>query len=202
VYSLLLSYFFLKERPSVRQLAGTAMIICGVSLILFKEHMSVRWRGDIIILLSVSMFQISHIAAKKLPQNYSPALIACARALYSLLWGLPIMAAAVLFFHFHLVLKPVLRTFCVIFFIGALTYGIRNLLWYKAIRNMELAKATAVLLCYPVFTYIISLLFGLDSARAYQIIGLVLAVSGAYTVTKIIRLNSPAAPTKITSKIV
>lgn len=187
VYSLILAYIFLKERPSSSQIMGTLMVITGVTLILFKEHMSVRWRGDIIILLSVSMFQISHIAAKKLPKNYSPAFIASARALFSLLWGLPLMLGAVGLFHFHLLFKTSLRTFGVIFFIGALTYGIRNLLWYKAIRNMDLSKATAVLLCYPVFTYLISVLLGLDKLRAYQITGLALALSGAFFITKIIK---------------
>ena len=48
---------------------------------------------------------------------------------------------------------------------------------------MPLAKATAVILSYPVFTYVISVAVGFDEIRLYQICGLVLALSGAYMVT-------------------
>ena len=70
-----------------------------------------------------------------------------------------------------------------LFYIAVFVYTLRNKFWYQAIRNMPLAKATAVILSYPVFTYILSVATGFDKIQLYQAAGLALALGGAYMVT-------------------
>ena len=186
IYSLFLSALFLKEYPSRRQLTGTALVVCGVVMLLLGEGFSVKLKGDLIILATVWMFQLSHIAAKKLPRDTPDSLIVCARALFGFLWTLP-LAAAMAFFGVSFYCKASLRSALILLFIAVFNNLIGNIFWYKAIRNMPLAKATAVMLAYPVFTYIISVCAGFDKFSLMQIFGLVLAMGGAYMVTNTIR---------------
>lgn len=186
IYSLLLSALFLKEYPSRAQLAGTALVVCGVVLLLLGEGFSVKLKGDLIILGTVWMFQLSHIAAKTLPVDTADNLIVCARALYGFLWTLP-LAAGMAFFGMPFYCKASLRSALIVLFIAVFNNLIGNIFWYKAIRNMALAKATAVMLVYPVFTYIISVCAGFDKFSLMQISGLLLAMGGAYMVTNTIR---------------
>ena len=48
-YSLLFACLFLREFPSRQQLAGSALIVLGVLVILLKEQYSPRWTGDLLI---------------------------------------------------------------------------------------------------------------------------------------------------------
>ncbi len=48
---------------------------------------------------------------------------------------------------------------------------------------MDLSKATAIILSYPVITFVLSVLLGEDSFSISKIIGMVLAIGGAYIVT-------------------
>lgn len=186
VYSLLLTALFLRERPTRNQLIGTAMVISGVIIILLNESFSIRWKGDLIVICTVWMFQISHITVKKLPAGLSTQFMAFGRAAFGFLWSIPL--AAILYatnepFFFHVNWG----TLAIVFYLGIINYATGNSLWYTAIRNMDLSKATAVILSYPVFTYIFSVMLGLDKIHLYQIIGLVLALFGAYLVTNIIK---------------
>lgn len=186
IYSLILSAVFLKEYPSKKQLFGTAVLICGVGLLLAGEGLSVKLKGDLIILATVWMFQVSHIAAKKLPADIPDNLIVCARALFGFLCTVPTAFILTRFdvpFYCGFSLKSVL----ILLFMAVFNNLIGNIFWYKAIRNMALAKATAVILVYPVFTYLLSAALGYDKLKMTQILGLLLAMGGAYMVTNTIR---------------
>ena len=52
---------------------------------------------------------------------------------------------------------------------------------------MDLSKATGIVLAYPVFTSIFSCALGIERLHSYQIVGLVLAISGAYWITLIVK---------------
>jgi len=186
IYSLILTWIFLGERPTGKQLAGTALVVSGVVLILLNESFTIRWKGDLIVIFTVWMFQVSHIFVKKLPQGLSTQFMAFGRAVFGFLWSIPL--ALLLYYHgeqFVCVINW--KTVCIILYLGLLNYATGNSLWYTAIRNMDLSKATAVILSYPVFTYIFSVMLGLDKIHLYQTLGLALALSGAYLVTNIIK---------------
>ena len=57
---------------------------------------------------------------------------------------------------------------------------------------MDLGKATAIILSYPVMTFIMSVLLGLDKITVFKVLGLILALSGAYIVTGIVSKQGEA----------
>ena len=182
VYSLIFAFLFLRERPSLKQIAGTVMVVAGAVLILAVNGYTPMWKGDLSVIGTVWMFQVSHIAAKKLPQDISVDFITAARGFYGFLWS-AVLALAALPLGMEISFKPSAVSVAALFYIAVFVYTLRNKFWYQAIRNMPLAKATAVILSYPVFTYILSVATGFDKIQLYQAAGLALALGGAYMVT-------------------
>ena len=186
LYSFILSWIFLGERPNRKQLFGSALLLTGVIIILLQNSFTPKWRGDIIVLSSVWLYQVGHIFAKKLPKHLTPEFITAARAFYGMLWMIP-LSFLLTFIGLPMAFKPVLKSFLIILYFGAIFHTFGNMFWYRAIRNMDLSKATAVILSYPVFTYLISVSLGMDKISPWQIAGLAFALSGAYLLTRIIR---------------
>lgn len=185
LYSLLFAALFLKEYPTKSQLAGSALIVLGVAFILIKEHYTPRWTGDLLIVGSTWMLQAGSTLAKKLPAHLDYRLIGMARNLYAI--PALLIIVAVLAWCDTLVLKPNLQMFSVLTYTGVLKYGLAMVLWYKAIRMLDLSRVTAIYLSYPVLSLIGSVLLGLERVTPYQILGLLLTLSGAYWVSFLVK---------------
>lgn len=181
LYSLLFAAIFLKEYPSKSQLAGSALIILGVVFILLKEQYTPRWTGDLMVVGCTWMLQAGSAMAKKLPARLDYRLIGMARNLFAL----PALAVilAVCAFTDTPVLKINLQMFGVLAYTGLLKYGLAMVVWYKAIRALDLSKVTAIYLSYPVLSLLLSALLGFDKVSAHQLIGLGLSLAGAYWVS-------------------
>ena len=181
IYSLLLAWIILREKPSWRQLGGSALIIGGVTMLLWQAGFTPQLKGDLMIIGCLWMFQLSHILAKKLPSDLDGQTIACIRSLFAL----PALFLLIIYVACSqgLTFKPTPTLWWCVSFSAIFCYYIGNALWYYGIRNMALGKATAIILSYPVFTFLISVSLGLDKITIFKILGLVLALGGAYIVT-------------------
>lgn len=181
IYSLLLAWILLREIPSWRQLGGSALIIGGVTLLLWQAGYSPQLKGDLMIIGCLWMFQLSHILAKKLPTDLDGQTIACVRSLFAM----PALFLLIIYIAVSqgLTFNPTPTLWGCVFFSAIFCYYIGNSLWYYGIRNMALGKATAIILSYPVFTFVLSVILGLDKITTLKTLGLIFALSGAYIVT-------------------
>lgn len=181
IYSLIFAAVFLKEYPSKEQLAGSALIVLGVVIILMKEHYTPRWTGDLLVVGCTWMLQAGSTVAKKLPKTLDYRVIGMARNLFAL----PALTVilAVMACTDTLVLKPNFQMFSVLAYTGFLKYGLAMVVWYKAIRALDLSKVTAIYLSYPVLSLALSVLIGFEKAAPYQLVGLALSMAGAYWVS-------------------
>lgn len=184
LYSLLFAAIFLKEFPTRSQLLGSALIVLGVLFILLKEHYTPRWIGDLLIVGSTWMLQAGSTVAKKLPKQLDYRVIGMARNLFALPALIIIMA--VILCTDGVIIKPNLQMFSVLSYTGLLKYGLAMVLWYKAIRAMDLSRVTAIYLSYPVLSLLGSATLGLEKITPYQIFGLVLTLFGAYWVSRLV----------------
>lgn len=185
IYSLIFAALFLKEYPTKSQLAGSILIVLGVAFILVKEHYTPRWTGDLLIVGSTWMLQAGSTLAKKLPKELDYRLIGMARNLYALPALLLILG--VLAWQDTLILKPNLQFLGVLGYTGILKYGLAMVLWYKAIRMLDLSRVTAIYLSYPVLSLLGSVCLGLEKITPYQLLGLALTLSGAYWVSNLVK---------------
>lgn len=187
VYSAVLSAWLLGERISGRQAAASALVLAGTGIILGKDLQTPHWKGDLMVLVTPWMFQISHIFAKKLPADIEPHTIAGAR----LLWGLVTLVPLAWFFgppH----LKPTPAFFAVLGVHGVVLNTLTMPLWYTAVRSLPLSKTTAIMLSYPALTMLYCALLGMEPIGAHQVAGLALSMSGALWLTAQVREAAPA----------
>ncbi len=181
IYSLLFATVFLQEFPSPTQLGGSVLILTGVLLLLCKEPYTARWTGDLLIVGSTWMLQAGSTVAKKLPKHLDYRVIGMARNLFALP-ALIIILGVMYFLHEPFTFTPTATAFTVLVYTGFLKYGLAMVVWYKAIRTLDLSKVTAIYLSYPVLSLLLSALLGLDKITPYQIIGLVITCTGAYII--------------------
>ena len=186
IYSLILSAILLKERPTVRQIGGSLLILLGVGLLLWQAGTTVQLKGDLMIIGCLWMFQLSHICAKKLPAQMPPQLIAAARALFAMP-ALLVLVIYLALFQGPLVFESNATLWSMLVLCAVVNYFLGNTFWYQAIRHMDLSKATAIILSYPVMTFVLAVLLGQDKITAVKVLGMILAIGGAYIVTGMVK---------------
>lgn len=185
IYSLILAFIFLRELPNKQQLIGSTLVVMGVVIILLKEHYTPRWTGDLLIVGCTWMFQAGSVMAKKLPAHLDHRLIAAARNVFAL--PALILILGVLASTDNLTLKFNLQMLGVLFYTGVFKYGLAMILWYNAIRRLDLSKVTAIYLSYPVLSFLLSIFIGFETPKAYQFAGLALTLGGAYWVSLMVK---------------
>ena len=182
IYSLIFAALFLKEFPGRWQLGGSALIILGVLIILLKEQYTPRWTGDLIIVGSTWMLQAGSTLAKKLPKELDYRVIGMARNLFALP-ALLVILGVMYALGEPFIFKPTVLAWGILGYTGILKYGLAMVVWYKAIRALDLSKVTAIYLSYPVLSLLLSAALGLDTITLHQVLGLVITCAGAYWVS-------------------
>ena len=182
IYSLIFAAIFLKEFPSRGQLGGSVLIILGVLIILLKEQYTPRWTGDLLIVGSTWMLQAGSTLAKKLPKQLDYRLIGMARNLFALP-ALVIILIVMYALGEPFSFKTTAIAWAVLGYTGFLKYGLAMVVWYKAIRSLDLGKVTAIYLSYPVLSLLLSAALGLEYITLHQVLGLLITCAGAYWVS-------------------
>lgn len=189
VYSAILSALMLGERISTRQAAASTLVVLGTALILGKDLGTPHWKGDLLILLTPWMFQVSHVFTKRLPAGLEEVTIAGARTFF----GAAVLAPLVVW---KLLAGPRFELGMVsaglILFHGGILSAATVVLFYRAIRNLELAKTTAIMLSYPALTLVYCWALGIEAIGWHQLLGLTLSLSGALWLTSQVRRPVPA----------
>ena len=131
------------------------------------------------------MLQAASCVAKKLPKHLDHRVIAAARNIYAL----PALAVILVILGAQggLTFKPGVQSISVLLYTGIFKYGWAMILWYQAIRALDLGKVTAIYLSYPVLSYILSLMLGFETLHFYQLAGLALTMAGAYWISLIVK---------------
>ena len=158
----------------------------GVLIILLKEQYTPRWTGDLLIVGSTWMLQAGSTVAKKLPKNLDYHVIGMARNLFALP-ALIIILTVIIVLKEPLTLKFNLQMIIVLGYTGILKYGLAMVVWYKAIRALDLSKVTAIYLSYPVLSLLISVLLGFERPTLHQFVGLAITCIGAYWVSRTVQ---------------
>lgn len=191
VYSAILAALILGERISPRQAAASTLVLAGTAVILGKDLGTPHWAGDLLILATPWMFQVSHIYSKRLPEDIEPVTIVGARLFY----GMLVLGALLLLRGALGPLRwsPTPRFWPILAFHGILLNSIGMTLWYGALRKLELAKTTAVMLSYPALTLVYCWLLGQEGIGPAQVAGLALSMTGAIWLTLQMQAPRPAA---------
>lgn len=183
LYSAVLCAWLLGERPTLKQGAATALVLLGTGLIMFRDLSSPRWRGDLMILLTPWMYQVSHIFSKRLPKDLDAWTLSGGRVFFGLLTMAPLCLWAVANGARWSWTPEALKLLALQ---GVLMSSTNFVLWYKAIRGMDLTQATAIMLSYPALTLLFSVAAGHDRIHGLQVAGLLVTMAGAVWTSRLV----------------
>ena len=188
VYSALLSAWLLGERISAPQAAASTLVLAGTTLIMGADLGTAHWKGDLIVLATPWMYQVSHIFSKRLPPDIEPTTIAGAR----MFWGLVTLAPIALLLG-RPTFTPGVPLAALLVFHGLVLNTLTMPLWYMAVRKLELSKTTAIMLSYPALTVLYCGVLRLETIGWHQLAGLALSMSGALWLTRLVQASRAAA---------
>lgn len=181
LYSLLFCAIFLKEKITLKQIVASFLIILGATILMFQDGITPNLKGDLIVIFCVWMFQASHILIKKLPSEINDNLICATKNFYSI----PVLIVLMFLFEPQPIFNFNFSLLIVLVYMGIIRYGLSYNLWVYAIRNLDLAKTTAVALSFPALTLVLSVFFGYDKFSLFNISGLILTMAGALWLNKL-----------------
>lgn len=176
IYSALLTAWLLGERPTLKLSLAALLVMSGTGLVMLHDLSSPRWKGDLMILCTPWLYQVSHIFAKRLPRDLDAMTLSGGRVLYGILAMVPVCLWSLghggrWSWSSEALMLLVMQ--------GLLMSSLNFVLWYMAIRNMELSKATTFMLSYPALTLVFSWALGRDVIGGVQIVGLACSFAGA-----------------------
>jgi drug/metabolite transporter (DMT)-like permease len=179
VYSLLLATIFVGERPSLRQIAATAVVLCGIASVLGAGGAySPAWAA-LLVGVTPLFWQTAHILSLPVMPPLSPVCITGAR------YGYAAVVLAVLMAVFNPSSLAQLRDPAAIITIvatGAVVYFLGSLTWYAAINRLSLTWTTALVIPgVPLLSTVFAIIFLGERASAREIIGILIAIGGVLT---------------------
>lgn len=174
VYSLILGAIFLGEMIGGGQIGATLIMVVGAMTIVYKKGgMSINF-GDLLILLSPLMFQISHAIAKKLLNKGAKiSLLLAGRHLYGgiilLVFSFITNTSIISLFNFNN-----LKTAS---YLG-LYLSLLAFLWYSSIKKIPVSAASSFLPLTALVSLLGSVFFLKETVSIQQYIGFFLIVGG------------------------
>lgn len=184
LYSAALTAWLLGERPSLKLTLAAMLVMGGTGLVMLHDLSSPRWKGDLMILCTPWLYQLSHIFAKRLPAHLDAITLAGGRVFFGILALAPVCAWSLLHAGRWSWSAEALGF---LLLQGLLMSSMNFILWYKAIRKMDLSKATTFMLSYPALTLVFSWALGRDAIQGVQILGLACSFTGAVWTAQLTR---------------
>lgn len=176
IYSLLLATLFAGERPTVRQIVATVIILAGIGAALGASGAYSPGWAALLVALTPLLWQTAHILSLPVMPPLSPVCITGARYGYAAV----MLALAVAVFDPRvlaqladpLVLVTIVATGTVCYFLGSLT-------WYAAINRLSLTWTTALVIPgVPLLSTLFAIVFLGERVTARELIGIVVSITG------------------------
>lgn len=178
VYSLLLAWGVLGHRPTRRRVVATALILLGLALALGVERLPAS-SGIGYLLLTPLCWQLSHLIVLRQLAPVRVEVLTAGRYL----WG---TAALAVWFLLQAPPTPVLASVPAyawpwLALQGAvLSYG-GTLMWYAAVRRIDLARATVLVVpTVPLLSLVVSFALLREVPTLQQLVGVLLTTAGVY----------------------
>ena len=176
VYSLVLATTFLKERPSVRQLLATAVILAAIGFVFGVGHAFSPWYDALLVLVTPFFWQSSHVLSLSVMPPLTPRVITGARYVYAAVALLPILLVVD---RGSLATLAASGVWGVVLFTGAFVYFTGSFTWYGAISRLSLAWTTTLVIpAVPIAALALAIVFLGERPGPHVVAGIALAVTG------------------------
>jgi drug/metabolite transporter (DMT)-like permease len=186
MYALLLGVYIFKEKFDRGKFSATLLMVLGAVVIIYKGFVPPNI-GDIFVLFTTLMFQISHVFVKRLLDKGED--MTWILFLRQLLGGLMLVIFACIISPSFLQLATSPESVLHAGFLGIYLSAV-ILLWYSAVKKMPLSVASSFLPITALVALIASALFLKETITTQHIFGFILIVSGMLWQAKISTKNN------------
>jgi drug/metabolite transporter (DMT)-like permease len=176
IYSLLLAIIFMGERPPLRQIIATVVILLGIGSVFWGGGaFSPMWAAALIFVTPL-FWQIGHVIGLKIMPPLTPISVTAGRFFY----GSFVLTTMLLVIHPGSIAQLAdLRMLGIVVITGVFVYFLSALTWYGAINRLSLAWTTALVIPgIPILSIIFSVLLLGERATVREVVGILISVSG------------------------
>lgn len=176
IFTLIFTHF-IGEKTTAYKLFGAGGVFFGAVFLLWHGNLSLNL-GDILIILSTLTYPLGNFYAKKAMHLVSSEIILLTR----LILGFVSIFILALIFEPGQNLRLLLldNWFIIVVLNGFILMGIAKLIWYNALKRLDISKAISLSMTAPIFSLIILILFFKETVTLPQSIGIALMFLGLY----------------------
>ncbi len=180
VITPIFSYLFYKEKLTKSIIIGLMMSLFGLSLIIFKKNLMLRYssKGIMLMFLAVLSTMGYAVIVKKLSHKYNPLTILKYQNLFGTLYFLPLFLIFEIktFIHIQPKTNVILSIICLSFLASSLSFVFYTL----SIREIGMNLSSLMTNLIPIFTAIASYFILDEQFNLQKIIGMILVISGVF----------------------
>jgi O-acetylserine/cysteine efflux transporter len=173
VFSVFLGFIFFKETLNRFKLFGIAVVLIGATLMNFDKALLVSG-GTFFGIVSAFFYSLAYLAAKKASMKSAPFIVNIIRTFSATLFAIPI-----LLFTGQLFVIPSGEQLVLIFVGALLSVVIGMTLFYKGLKEIKLAYATAIKINEATFALLYSFVFAINFPSILVVFGGILVLIGS-----------------------
>ena len=156
IFTIILALIFLHESFGFKKWFGAGLSLIGALLLITEggtTFIGLNVLGNTLILLSAVCYSISGVIGKRALSKYEPLTLL---AIGTLVGSVCLGATALFTEQVDAVLDLSITMWSIVLFLGLMVGFIASLLWYMALKRMELSKLILFVYLIPVLAPIIS----------------------------------------------
>lgn len=179
IFTIIITPLF-GEKTTFNKVFGGILVLIGALIILFKGgELNL---GDLIVIICTVFLPFGNHFGKKALEYISPENLLTLRYLFS---GIVLLLMSFLFEDSSKMMPSLINFWPYVALNGILFLGLVNTLWYKGLKKLPISKAVFLLMTYPIFSLIFLVLFYKEIPNDFQVLGVLIVVTGAYFSAKI-----------------
>lgn len=170
IYSMILSRLLLRERIVKGQILLSLSAFLGIFLITTEGAVKEISISDMLFLLAPFFFQCGHVVAKNLMRIVDPLITVMFRLLIG---GIaPFFALMLTSQNFLESIRGISGDEGAMIIVVSISYAIGNSFWYYSVKNINLSRATSIIITYPLVSMILSILMLGEKISPVKLLGI------------------------------
>ncbi len=186
VFAGVFAALLLKERMPRRHWYALLVMLIGAFMIYFSNMPPSAWwsnpgLGDLLVIGATALWGLENVIARKVMKEGESNLVVSFSRMF--IGSLILFGTVVLLGRIDVLLSLTGTQIANLFISAGMLFGY-VFFWYWAIKNIEVSRATALLLVAPVISLALGMWWFAEPLPAMQAIGSVLILIGGYVVVK------------------
>ncbi len=167
---------FIGEKTTIEKLIGAFGIFCGAAFILYHGSFQLK-AGDVLVIMSTVTYPIGNFYAKKALIQVSPSVILFVRYLVG---GSILLVLSIIIEAPSSMGTIIVSNWILLFLTGFVLLGAGKIVWYAALARLDISKAIALSMTFPLFSLIVLTGFYKETISRQQAVGIALMMVGVF----------------------